>query len=175
MLAYVFWHRPSPHADRTDYELQLTAFHSALAEHSPPGFQSSAAYAIEGEAPWMPGEETYEDWYLVSDYTALGTLNDAAVTGELKNPHDTIAEPSADGAGALYALRRGDADQAATRNAAWLWKPRGMPYEDFEANLPAGTLWQRQLVLGPSPEYCLRSGSPIEVPGGLALDLRRVT
>ena len=47
--------------------------------------------------------------------------------------------------------------------AFWFGKPKGVTYEALDKSLRglltrAGVaLWQRQLVLGPTPEFCLRS------------------
>jgi hypothetical protein len=38
-----------------------------------------------------------------------------------------------------------------------------MPYDAFEAGLPGRAAWQRQMVLGPTPEYVLHSDAgPLE-------------
>jgi hypothetical protein len=156
MLAYVFWHAPEPGIDRAAYETFLRAFHGALAEHAPEGFAGSASYRAEGPGP-VEGD-AYEDWYLVENWAALGTLDAGAVTGPRREPHDAVARHAADGAGGVYRLLRGDPTGRGQRTLAWLTKPRGVPYDDFLAELaPLGgaSLWQRQLVLGPRPEFCL--------------------
>ena len=163
MLAYVFWHRPGGNAG--PYEERLAAFHAALAAHPPEGFRGSAALRVQ-EAPWLPGDgPAYEDWYGVEDWTALGRLNEAAVSGPRGVPHDAIAARAAAGAGAVYGLISGPPELAATR-ASWLGKPAGADREAFHAQLggPGRSLWMRQMVLGPSPEYVVRSGAPVVLP-----------
>ena len=44
--------------------------------------------------------------------------------------------------------------------ARWLAKPDGQTYAGFLDSLAARSIWQRQLVLGPAPEFC------ISEPGG---------
>lgn len=165
VLAYVFWHRPAAGADPAAYEAQLTAFHAALAAHPPIGFQGSAALRVQ-EAPWLPGDGTaYEDWYGVEDWAALGPLNAAAVRGALAQPHDAVAARAAAGAGAVYGLVGGPPVLDAVR-ASWLGKPAGLDREAFHAGLagPGRSVWMRQMVLGPAPEYVVRSGAPVVLP-----------
>ena len=165
MLAYVFWHRPAEGADPGAYEARLTAFHAALEGHPPEGFAGSAALRV-GEAPWLPGGgAAYEDWYAVEDWTALGRLGEAAVRGERAGPHDAVAARAGAGAGAVYRLVSGPPVLAA-RRASWLAKPGGLDRDAFHAKLdgPGRSLWMRQLVLGPAPEYAVRSDVPIVLP-----------
>jgi hypothetical protein len=156
VLAYVFWHRPDGSLDAAEYERLLAAFHDRLAAAPPPGFAESAAFRV-GAQPWLPGGG-YEDWYLVDDWTALGVLNEAAIDAEHRTDHDAVARRSTDGAGAVYrGLWRG-LPLADAGKASWSQeRPAEPPGEaDF-------ALWQRQLVLGPAPEFCLRErGSEIE-------------
>ena len=165
MLAYVFWHRPAEDADPAAYEARLGAFHAALAAHPPTGFHGSAALRVS-EAPWLPGTGTaYEDWYAVEDWAALGRLNDAAVRGARAEPHGAVAARAGAGAGAVYGLVSGPPVLAA-RRASWLAKPPGGDRGAFHAKLagPGRSVWMRQLVLGPAPEYAVRSDVPIVLP-----------
>jgi hypothetical protein len=163
VLAYVFWHRPADAAGA--YEEQLAAFHAALAAHPPAGFGGSAALRVQ-DAPWLPGHgQAYEDWYGVEDWTALGRLNEAAVSGPRLEPHDAVAVRAGAGAGAVYGLVSGPPELVATR-ASWLAKPAGADRDAFHAELagPGRSVWMRQMVLGPSPEYVVRSGAPVVLP-----------
>ena len=165
MLAYVFWHRPDAGADAAAYEQRLTAFHAALAEHPPPGFRGSAALRVQ-VAPWLRGDgPAYEDWYGVEDWAALGGLNAAAVRGARAEPHDAVAARAAAGAGAVYGLVDGPPVLDAVR-ASWLAKPAGHDRDAFHAKLagPGRSVWMRQMVLGPAPEYVVRSGAPVVLP-----------
>jgi hypothetical protein len=179
MIAYVFWHWPSPAVAGAAYEQALLAFHGALANARLPGFQESVVCRVEG-AGWLPRQPTaYEDWYLVHDFTALGLVNEGAVAGACRAPHEAVARHAAGGTAGLYGLARGAEDPPTQPCATWLAKPAGMSYERFFAALAAwsdraGTsLWQRQLVLGPTPEFCLLSPAPadLDLPG-LAPPLR---
>jgi hypothetical protein len=162
VLAYVFWHTPSPGGDATTYEEALRGFHQALGGHAPGGFVGSTSHAI-ADAPWMHGPG-YEDWYLVEDWAALGALNEAAVDARRRAPHDEVAAGVAGGSGAVYLLRAGRPSQDTTEEALWLEKPGGVTYGSFRERLEmlvaggVGGIWERQLVLGPAPEYCVMTG-----------------
>jgi hypothetical protein len=166
-LAYVFWHWSAEAAPT--YAERLGAFHRALASDPPRGFRSSRSFQVAG-APWLPRGTGFEDWYLIDDFAALGALNEAAVSGARRDPHDRVAALASGGAGGVYALKAGEPGDVAA--AWWFSKPGRTSYESFFARLSpltreAGTaLWQRQLVLGPAPEFCLRSprvGPPPEL------------
>lgn len=125
----------------------------------------------------MDADEAYEDWYLVESFGALGVLNDAAVSAETGVEHDRVAELSEGGAGGLYGLRAGVASLEAT-NATWLSKPRDAGYAPFLDRLrqllsPRDALWQRRLVLGPAPEFCIGSKEPVLTKGLSALAVER--
>jgi hypothetical protein len=156
-LAYVFWHRPADGVDRADYEARLAAFHHALEGTPPPGYAGSCALRV--------GERSYEDWYLVADWAALGTLNRHAVRGSRQAPHDAAAAAAADGSAGIYAPITGPLAPPLQRYGAWLAKPAGLSYEEFHAALPAGAVaWQRQMTLGPAGEYALRASEPLDLP-----------
>ena len=164
MLAYVFWHRPAARVEAHAYEAALAAFHAALAADPPAGFADSAALRTD-TAPWLPGDgPAYEDWYAVEDWAALGELNAGAVTGPRAGPHDAVALEAGAGAGAVYRLLAGEGINA--RAAAWLPKPHGEPRDAFDAALAGtgGAVWMRQMVLGPAPEYVVRSAEPVRLP-----------
>jgi hypothetical protein len=157
VLAYLFWHSPSPSADVSEYEHRLAAFHDRLRADPPDGFTESVAFRVD--VPWIGAG--YEDWYLVSDWAALGVLNAAAVDAGHRPDHDAVAGDAAKGAGGVYALRTGGLALRDAGAADWSSKPLGEPYPDWEDGLVRGrepgdfVLWQRQMVLGPAPEYCL--------------------
>lgn len=144
MLAYVFWHRPRVDAEVAAYEEAQRSFHASLE-------MTSASFRL-AQLPFGSGGG-YEDWYLVTDWSGLGELNEAAVDERRGASHDRVASISADGWGAVYAPLHGEA--AIPDGAAWLDKPRDQSYERFIASFPEGILWQRQMVLGPAPELCL--------------------
>lgn len=118
--------------------------------------------------PWLP-RGGYEDWYLVDGSKDLDPLNEAAVSGELSGPHAVVARDAGVMAAGLYRMRAGEVGvDAAT--ATWFSKPTGTSYEALYAvtddlvRRPATSLWRRQMVLGPTPEFCLLS------PAALTLD-----
>jgi hypothetical protein len=159
-LAYVFWHRPAAGVEVVDYEARLRAFHAALEHTPPPGFAGSCALRV--------GHREYEDWYLVADWGALGTLNRHAVTGSRRAPHDAAAAEAGDGAAGVYAPIAGPPGlpvAPAQPHGAWLAKPPGMGYDEFHAALPPGAAtWHRQMTLGPAGEYTLRAAEPLDLP-----------
>lgn len=173
MLAYVFVHQQADGADVSEYGVRLAAFHAALAAAPPPGFRGSWVWRVEAG----PFGEAFEDWYLVDDWTALGALNTAAVTGSRKVAHDDVTPRAARGVGAIYGLVSGEPIVKA-RFRMRIAKPLGVPYPDFEEALrqaagPDGVIWKRQMVLGPDLEFLVNApafpvagtvyGDPIEV------------
>lgn len=165
MLAYVFWHIPREGADPEAYEEKLTAFHDSLVGDPPAGFRASTVfrhYAL----PWAPSSMfVYEDWYLVESFAALGSLNEAAVADGRKQAHDEAARHSSWGAGGVY-RPLGEAASLVGGFSYWMSKPDGMGYEAFyeDVGSPAArTLWRRQMVLGPAPEFCVLSETRLEL------------
>ena len=127
MLAYLFWHWPRTDVEPGRYADALLAFHRALSAAPPPGFRGSRVLEVAG-APWVPGPIALEDWYLVDDFTALGALNEAAISGPRRDPHDGAARMAQGGAGGVYRrVREGLA--TAPAQASWFGKPAeiGLP------------------------------------------------
>jgi hypothetical protein len=188
VLAYLFWHRPLESSDVATYERAQVGFHRSLHRTPPVGLCGSAAFRV-ARLPWVPpdaarsGSEDrgYEDWYLVEDYAALGVLNGAAVGRGHRTAHDEAARGLGEGAGGLYALVEGERSEigpcaglesiGAARNAVWVARPPGSKHGILGELLGDGmdrrhaSLWRRQLVLGPAPEYCLLAS---EIPAGVA-------
>jgi hypothetical protein len=175
VLAYVFWHWPREGTPAALYTEGLVAFHRSLAASPPPGFRGSRVLEVEG-APWLPVARAWEDWYLVADFAALGTLNEAAVSGSRRAPHDGAARLAGGGAGGVY-RRLGEGTASATARACWLAKPDGVPYPAFLPGLPPppAEVWQRQLVLGPAPEFCVLGGeAPRDASGLIEVPVKAV-
>jgi hypothetical protein len=175
LLAYLFWHWPQSGTPITTYEDDLLKFHASLASRPPEGFLRSAACAV-GAVSWLPGHhDSYEDRYLVQDWAALGGLNRAAVAPAHAGPHDQIAGQAAGGTAGLYAWHSGH-DAAGQMESAWFAKPPGWSYGELFAALgeclaQGSALWQRQLTLGPAPEFCLRAATRPELPRALQAEL----
>jgi hypothetical protein len=144
MLAYVFWHRPNAGVDAAAYEDAQRSFHSSL--ETP-----SASFRV-ARMPFAATSAGYEDWYLVESWSELGELSEIAVDSARRPAHDHAAAMSAAGWGAVFAPVRGRI--AIPAGTEWFEKPRGEPYAEFIATLPEITVWQRQMVLGPGPEFC---------------------
>jgi hypothetical protein len=187
VLAYVFWHQPREDTGSGAYETALTAFHRSLAHNPPVGTLGSAVFRA-ASAPWRgpvaksrgaAGGAWYEDWYLLADYTALGVLNEAAVGRGHRTTHDEAARRFGAGAGGLYGLIEGERATAGGHEhaellstatcAVWVSSPPEAPKRGLAELLGDGmdprraSLWRRQLVLGPAPEYCLLA---VEAPAG---------
>lgn len=167
MLAYVFWHQRASHVAREHYQEKLITFHQILQERHPQGFVGSVVLEIAG-LPWMTAgsEEVYEDWYLVEHSAALDPLDEAAISGICREPHNQVALLAGHGTGGLYRLKEEtiDLSQAAgIRVVTWFGKPAGMSYETFyerfhqKRSESQGILWQRQMTLGPALEFCWQS------------------
>jgi hypothetical protein len=180
-LAYVFWHRARAGAAGPAYQADLLNFHASLAAAPPPGFIRSGSVRLAA-ASWLIGSgEAFEDWYLVRDWTAIGVLNRAAVAAAHLASHDRVAHQAGAGTGAIYRLRAGD-DNASHSIGTWFAKPAGVSYADLDAALaPAvsegSALWERELVLGPAPEFCLRSRTTPTLAVGIdgeRVDYRRL-
>jgi hypothetical protein len=182
MLAYVFWHWPQGGHLEAEYEQSQRAFHAALATSGSDGFQYSVVFRVRGSAPWLSGAPAYVDWYVVDNSAALDALNVAAISGAREGPHAQLTREMGAGAGSLLQLRGEQADVAAARCVTWLVKPRPMPYAEFYSamqpfNRDGNTLWRRQMVLGPTPEFCLLGSGAVDIPGTfqpLRLELSRI-
>jgi hypothetical protein len=179
VLAYVFWHRPLDDLPVEAYEHAEIAFHRSLAHAPPSGFQSSAVFRVAG-LPWFEGSG-YEDWYFVEDYTALGVLNMAAVGHGHRTVHDDVAHRFGSGAGGLYGLIEGHPPVgpgafAGESAAIWVGRSPGIERRAIGELLGDGmdarhaSLWRRQLVFGPAPEFCLLVGdrAKLGLPAGVA-------
>jgi hypothetical protein len=143
VLAYVFFHRPAPDVEARVYERGLVAFHRSLPT-------ASAAFRLDA-LPFGDGGPGYEDWYLVEDWSALGALGEVALAPERRGRHDAVAVQAQEGWGGVWALRGGNG--VPPRGVRWRSKPRGLTDDAFVAAETASTVWQRQLVLGPAPEF----------------------
>jgi hypothetical protein len=169
VLAYVFWHRPGEGVENEAYEHAAEHFHRSLAHAPPMGLRGSAFYRV-AELPWLQRQAGYEDWYLLDDFTAVGVLNEAAVAHGHRTAHDEIARRFGAGAGGMYGLLEGQAELHGT-HVVWVSRPPGSKRGALSELLGDGmdpehaSLWRRQMVLGPAPEYCLLAP---EAPAGVA-------
>lgn len=172
-LSYTFWHRPQAGVSPEGYERDLALFHERLAMLGAgqiPGYQASYTLRVPA-LPWQssPG---YEDWYLIDGYESLGVLAGAAVDETRLERHDALAGAVLDGTGGLYGLRAGTAPPAENSWVGWGRKRPGVSYaelfSDLESRVETGSLtavWQRQLVLGPAPEFRLEGPASVSVAG----------
>lgn len=178
-LAYIFWHWPREGASRRVYESKLAAFLQSLSVHPPRGLIDACSFRVGG-LPWPPvARAVYEDWYVVKGYQTLGMLNESAVDRSNRRAHSLVAKLSGGGSGGLYRLVGGRVGPREARFATWLSKPQETTYETFleglaEMGLRSG-LWQRQLVLGPAPEFCLRTEGRPSLPSTLGRVTLEVT
>jgi hypothetical protein len=170
MLAYVFWHWRKDERSAKSYELALKTFHNVLARAKPDGFASSTTFKI-ARLPWKHGSKAYEDWYLVKNFASLGTLNEGAISPTCLSAHNAVARLSAGGTGGVYRLHGTEASLDNFCWATWFSKPDGTKYKDFFNELSrtksdsTSRLFQRQLVLGPAPEFCILGTVPVKLTG----------
>lgn len=171
MLAYVFWHRPRGDVEKADYERVLMDFYEALRTVKPHGFVDCFGLRLDS-FPWKaPVSNGYEDWYLIEDFPSLGILNESTVSGTMTEPHRVVASLAAGGAGGLYKLN-GAGHNERLRFATWFPKPTGMSYQDLNSTLNAlgqSDRWQRQLTLGPAPEFCVHINKRIVLPSNFSI------
>lgn len=191
MIAYLFWHRLRRGATPARYEALLAAFHETLAAASTRGFLGSTCHRLDrlpwpatGDARRLGGPRVprrrpgYEDRYFLEGSEGLDVLDRAAVTGPREEVHGALAALAGEGAGGLYRLRReGWSDEGRTAEGVWLTRPRGRPSGDFldelERRVPRDAqIWQRQMVLGPAPEFGLVAPPGECPPAGLPGDWR---
>ena len=168
-LAYTFWHWRRSSVPAAEYEERQRTFHAALAEHPPAGFSHSISSSVTG-APWANGGgEAYQDRYIVRDSAALDALEEAAISGARQRPHDDAARDAEGGTAGLYQARVGR-PISAPRQTLWFAKPDGMRYEELFARCGPlvrdgeSVLWMRQMVLGPSTEFCIESANELTLP-----------
>jgi hypothetical protein len=156
--------------DPAAYEELLLRFHHALAARPSPGFVRSFSTRAS-ELPWLTADVAYEDWYLLADSGALDPLDAAAVDASRRDVHDAAARCARTGTGGLYRLLHGTVIEPA--ETVWFAKPAGTTYAEFDPVLARlrergdVVLWQRQMVLGPAPEYAaqMQQASNADVVG----------
>ena len=169
MIAYVFWHRRRAEVRLEDYQTSLEAFHLSLLNSRLPGFRRTTIFQTAG-LPWLSTPDVlFEDWHLLDGSAVLDPLNEAAVSGERAEPHGRIAALVDTGVAGLYRLRLGVPSIPPPRIAYWLSKPAGMSYQAFFDSLQSvcagnAALWSRQMVLGPTTEFCLQASAETVLP-----------
>jgi hypothetical protein len=183
MLAYVFWHWKRPDVDRESYETVQRQFHERLAEAPSAGLVGSWTSSVIGVGWAPPDAVVYEDWYLIEGSAALDALNDAAVTGRRALSHDAAARLAAGGTAGLYRLRGGHLITN-VRTASWFSKPMEITRAALDAEVEHAlgglrfALWMRQMVLGPTPEFCVQTDldrpAPLPWPADAEIRLRPV-
>lgn len=173
MLVYFFWHWPDADTDHARYGEALVSFHRSLREGAIAGFRTSGTTKVP-RLPWdAASAPAYEDWYALDDAAAIDALDEGAVAARRRSCHDDVARLAGGGHGGLYQLRSGPIDVLAGATAQWFSKPRGMRYGELFTALapllsPGTALLQRKMVLGPAPEFCLRSSSELPLPAPLS-------
>lgn len=161
MLAWVFWHTRRPDADAKEYGTTLEELHSSLGRLKLEGHLGTRALQYSA-VPWLSSStEVHEDWYYLKSSAALDALDASIADEPLRSVHLRIVRQAESGIGGLYRLRSGTPMDAPVR-CSWLAKPRHLSYDDFIATAGrSGTVWSRQMVLGPTPEFCVESNTPV--------------
>lgn len=168
MLAYTFWHKRSSEISLDDYEKKLIRFHQVLEESGLAGFRGCVVTRIPN-APWLaPSSEAYEEWYVMDGSDVVDKLNDTAVSGARKGPHDEIAHIATDFRGGLYQPKIGSFSNVCGSSATWFSKPSSTTYQSFYDEISKhltkkGSLWRRQMVLGPTSEFCITTSDNLEI------------
>ena len=173
MLTYILWHWPFPEVNSQDYETGLAEFHKSLNATEIQGFKQSVVFRDRG-ATWTGAEDRgYEDWYILEGSAAMDVLNEAAVSEARKLAHDNVAHAAGGAIAGLYNLQQGQVAIESCRFAFWLTKPKGTGYEEFYqlvrpwTERPGVSLWRRQMVLGPTPEFGLFTPERLSLPSNL--------
>jgi len=167
-MAYVFWHSPAVAGEgEQGYEPTLHAFHRALVELAPEGLLSIRMLRFERVA-WLPSAApVYEDTYFLSGFGVLDNLETAAVSPPLLEVHNAVTRLVGTAAAGLYKLHSGQWQLKPPRFAQWFSKPAGESYDALRQRFDVVSadfeLWGRQLVLGPTKEFCVRSHRPLEL------------
>jgi hypothetical protein len=100
----------------------------------------------------------YVDWYVLSSFADLGPIREVAYRSPWVDAHRAAARLWGSGGAALYSTPHRTGPPAPTGRVAWFSAPSGRGRALLDRwrrdGPPRGTLWRRQLSLGPSPEYC---------------------
>lgn len=146
------------------------SFQDVLKSTNPSLVTAHLSYRV-GSLPWGPAQgPLYEDWYVVKDFAALGTLNEAAVGPGTKEFHDAVAKEYLSGAGGVFRQIQGNVALPEARYTNWIGKPTGTTYQQYYKEVAEGLenqradLWRRQMVLGPSPQFCVHSADRLDLP-----------
>jgi hypothetical protein len=72
-----------------------------------------------------------------------------------------------EGHGGLYSHAGGETPVASRSTVYWLTRPRGIHWrpavDAIRAACPQATVWRRQMVLGPSPEFAVEAPADAQI------------
>jgi hypothetical protein len=172
--ALIAFHRSLAHSPPFGFE-GSAAFRIAEPPWSATGEPLEPSDAAAGAMPGAPAPSAagawYEDWYLVEDFAALGVLNESAVARGHRTSHDRAAKGLGRATAGVYRVIEGELSTpsalAECTHATWVTPAAGAGSAELGAMLGDGadprgsSVWQRQLVLGPAPEFCVLSREPL--------------
>jgi hypothetical protein len=141
-----------------------------LISAKPAGLIDALSFRID-KRPWKTKTgNSYEDWYVLEDFSAMGIMNEAAVSSTVFKSHESIARVASGGTGGIYKLIKGKLELRESHFSVWMQKPQGISYKSFSEIISRISergrtkVWQRQMVLGPAPEFCLHSEDMLSIP-----------
>ena len=169
MIGYVFWHQKVDSVTSSIYENGLKNFHSNLANAGIRGYLGSISFRVEG-AYWVGAKKTgYEDWYYLTDSGVIDILNHGDSFGKMMAIHNNGASLATGMHAGLYQLKSSSAKHRESTWVVWFSKPGGMSDEDFNRLISSTVhpnnidFWKRQMVLGPTPEFCIACEKRIDL------------
>jgi len=170
VIAIVFWSARNSNCSEGQYQAALSGFHLELNRDKPAGFRRSVSFRVESDLPWISANtHVFEDWYLVSNFSAIDAL-DLAISDTRRFPsHVALMKYTGRACGSIVGLDKGTAIVERNHFAYWFARPRGVSADDVaelaarKTTSRAISAWTRALALGPMGS-CLLVDQAISLP-----------